>query len=193
MDLTGDAAPWWFVGALAGFFTVIGGMISIGGSWLNDLIKSRRDRKRSREAETLEAGAQVLADSGAIRHQALLSLNRTDKQWHAMLAGSAMSLVDRLELSTSRLVLIAPKEVIEPTRELLGMTMLLVVPLFDVKERKGLIKQQILATQRLRNAIRKYRGLPDLGEMSEKSFLDNVDDIAAAIRDHVSNVEKGDS
>lgn len=45
MDLTTDAAPWWYVAVLAGAFTILGGLITWLTSLITEATKARRERR----------------------------------------------------------------------------------------------------------------------------------------------------
>lgn len=63
MDVTTAAAPWWYVAALAGGFTILGSVVTLFSTWRSDKRKFRRDAQHRWEGEIRKHIARLLASS----------------------------------------------------------------------------------------------------------------------------------
>lgn len=61
MDVTTTSAPWWYVAALAGGFTILGGLITQAGGLLSDRRKAKHDLAQFERAEALRRESEVRA------------------------------------------------------------------------------------------------------------------------------------
>lgn len=59
-DFTSDAAPWWYVAALAGSFTILGGLITWLGSFIAEQVKARRERRQRWDDQILERASSAV-------------------------------------------------------------------------------------------------------------------------------------
>ena len=56
---TTATAPWWYVAALAGGFTILGGLITLAGGYLSDRRKAEREDTQRWDRDIREASARV--------------------------------------------------------------------------------------------------------------------------------------
>lgn len=54
MNLTVDAAPWWYVAALAGGFTILGGLITWLSALITEATKAKRERRYKWDERVIE-------------------------------------------------------------------------------------------------------------------------------------------
>ncbi len=163
MDFTTSTAPWFFVALLAGAFTILGGLISIGGSALVDFVKSKRERHRVLETEVLDASIEFMAAAGDVRKFAVDSTHTEAAEKGKARGVRSPPLLARLQDAHSRFLLASPRELIAPSDELLGQASLMLMPIFDDQGLRKLIRDLDQAVSDFRDAIRQYRGLDSLG------------------------------
>ena len=59
---TTATAPWWYVAALAGGFTILGGLITLAGGYLSDRRKAEREDTQRWDRDIREASARFLVE-----------------------------------------------------------------------------------------------------------------------------------
>jgi hypothetical protein len=107
MEVTTTTAPWWYVAALAGAFTILGGVITLTGGYFSDRRKLRReddrrwdDNLRMAASEYVESIASYIAAGAAYKNavnaDALpAGIDRTGSQVDPAVQLSSSTLEDR--------------------------------------------------------------------------------------------------
>ncbi|WP_230671136.1 hypothetical protein [Rathayibacter sp. Leaf248] len=174
MDFTTSTAPWFFVAGLAGGFTLLGTLLTLIGSRINEKAKETRAIKSRERDDLLSASIKLLSAAGAIREIALKRLSRNDLEYLTVYTKHMLPGLNSFKEAVETFRIEAPLKTVESraTKDLISITSQLMLPLFTNEEIKVLLGKSTIATDSFRNQVRKDRGSKPLKKSADAELID---------------------
>ncbi|WP_146085490.1 hypothetical protein [Rathayibacter sp. AY1C4] len=196
LDFNTSTAPWFYVAALAGAFTVIGALVSALGTWVNELIKSKRATKAAIVADLAGLSDSLLKATDSVRDVALYRLPRSDLDYRPHWESKMPKAVTELAEATRQFRFNGPKKLVQGAiaRDLIEATGRLASPVFTSEEITLELSSQRLAARKFLNESRRLRGLkpltiPKATDHGHKAIENHVTDMMKVVADAYARPE----
>ncbi|WP_148059133.1 hypothetical protein [Rathayibacter sp. PhB127] len=160
LEFTTTTAPWFFVAGLAGGFAVLGTLLTLVGSRINEKAKETRALKSRERDDLLNASTKLLVASSGIREIAIKRLSRNDAEYLLVYGKQMPPRLDAFKAAVESFQIEAPRRTIESktTQTFLTATTALALPIFTNQEIKDLLGRLTDSTNDFRNQVRIDRG-----------------------------------